>query len=101
MGTFDFSPSQHVPFRPNPCPVYAQVAFIEPDAPEFAAGSMEEWKQMGPRIVTLSPFTIAQNSLHGPVTPLVPESICQTLRTDVIVSETSAQDIEPDWEKEY
>ena len=40
------------------------LAFIEPDAPEFEAG-LEEWKKMGPRIVTLSPFTIAQNSLHG------------------------------------
>ncbi|MBN1542387.1 hypothetical protein JW992_09600 [candidate division KSB1 bacterium] len=40
------------------------LAFIEPDAPEFDA-PLEEWKQMGPRIVTLSPFTLAQNSLHG------------------------------------
>jgi glucosamine-6-phosphate deaminase len=40
------------------------LAFIEPDAPEFD-GTLEEWKQMGPRIVTLSPFTLAQNSLHG------------------------------------
>lgn len=41
------------------------LAFIEPDAPEFKAESMEEWMEMGPRIVTLSPFTLAQNSLHG------------------------------------
>lgn len=41
------------------------LAFIEPDAPEFQAASMEEWMQMDPRIVTLSPFTLAQNSLHG------------------------------------
>lgn len=40
------------------------LAFIEPDAPEFQA-ELEEWKKMGPRVVTLSPFTIAQNSLHG------------------------------------
>jgi glucosamine-6-phosphate deaminase len=40
------------------------LAFIEPDAPEFDA-ALEEWTQLGPRIVTLSPFTIAQNSLHG------------------------------------
>ncbi|MCK5737786.1 hypothetical protein KAH55_01340 [bacterium] len=40
------------------------LAFIEPDAPEFDA-PLEEWKTMGPRIVTLSPFTLAQNSLHG------------------------------------
>lgn len=132
------------------------LAFIEPDAPEFTAKNLKEWKKMGPRIVTLSPFTLAQNSLHGsfgmsgdiamvppkaatigpaeviaakhrmqihaitvhgtstswqrlitrlvlygPVTPLVPESICQTLRTDVLVSETCAKNIEPDWDKGY
>jgi len=131
------------------------LAFIEPDAPEFQA-PLEEWKKMGPRIVTLSPFTLAQNSLHGsfamsgdlalvppkaatigpaqviaskhrrqmiaitvhgtatswqrligrlvmhgPVTPLVPESINQTLRTDCVISETNARDIEPDWDKGY
>ena len=131
------------------------LAFIEPDAPEFQ-GSLDEWKNMSARICTLSPFTIAQNSLHGcfgksgnlaavppkaatigplevikakhrmdvhaitvhetttawqrlisrlvlhgPVTPLVPESILQTLRTDVFVSETIAQNIEPDWNKGY
>ncbi len=126
------------------------LAFIEPDAPEFAAANLEEWKKFGPRVCTLSPFTIAQNSmhgsfgasgdlcavppkaatigpaqvieaknridlhsisiggtpiswqrlttrlvLHGPVTPLVPESILQTLRTDVWVTENAARDIEP------
>lgn len=131
------------------------LAFIEPDAPEFA-GSLEEWKKMGPRICTLSPFTIAQNSLHGcfgssgdlcavppkaatigpaevigakhridmhaitvdgsfaswqrltsrlvlhgPVTPRVPESILQTLRTDVWVSEAIAANIQSRWDKGY
>lgn len=131
------------------------LAFIEPDAPEFA-GSLDEWKTMGPRVCTLSPFTIAQNSLHGsfgmsgdlaavppkaatigpaqvieakhrvdmhaitvdgsfaswqrfttrlvlhgPVTPRVPESILQTLRTDVWVSESIAENIEPRWNKGY
>src|SRR5262249_33348774 len=131
------------------------LAFIEPDAPEFA-GSLEEWKRMGPRVCTLSPFTIAQNSLHGsfgmsgdlaavppkaatigparviaarhridmhaitvdgsfaswqrfttrlvlhgPVTPRIPESILQTLRTDVWVSESIAENIQPRWEKGY
>lgn len=131
------------------------LAFIEPDAPEFA-GSLSEWKRMGPRICTLSPFTIAQNSLHGffgssgdlcsvppkaatigpaevigakhridmhaitidgsfaswqrltsrlvlhgPVTPRVPESILQTLRTDVWVSESIAASIETRWDKGY
>jgi glucosamine-6-phosphate deaminase len=124
------------------------LAFIEPDAPEFAAASLDEWKKLGPRVCRLSPFTIAQNSLHGsfglsgdlcavppmaatigpaeviaakhridlhsiavggsevswqrlttrlvlhgPVTPLVPESILQTLRTDVWVGENAAADI--------
>ncbi len=131
------------------------IAFIEPDAPEFDA-PLEEWKKMGPRIVTLSPFTIAQNSLHGsfgmsgdmarvppkaatigprevinaryrmdqhgltvdgtrvswqrlitrlclhgPVTPKVPTSLLQELKTDVYVTETLARDIEPDWDKGY
>lgn len=132
------------------------IAFVEPDAPEFQTDNLEEWKQMGPRIVTVSPFTLAQNSLHGsfgmsgdialvppkgatigpaqvigskfrmdfnaitihgtatswqrlitrlvahgPVTPKVPTSIHQQLRTDFYISETVAQDIEPDWEKGY
>lgn len=131
------------------------IAFIDPDAPEFA-GSLEDWKKMGARVVTLSPFTIAQNSLHGsfgrsgdmanvppkaatigprdvlaakfrmemhgiatagsfvswqrmisrlvlhgPVTPLVPASILQTVPTDVYVTETIASDIEPHWEVQY
>jgi glucosamine-6-phosphate deaminase len=132
------------------------LAFIEPDVPEFAAASLDEWKKMGPRVCTLHPLTIAQNSLHGsfgmsgdlaavppkaatigpaeviaakhridlhaitvdgsfaswqrfttrlvlhgPVTPLVPESILQTLRTDVWVSESAAANIEPRWDKGY
>jgi 6-phosphogluconolactonase/glucosamine-6-phosphate isomerase/deaminase len=131
------------------------LAFIEPDAPEFDF-PLQEWEQMGPTICTLSPFTIAQNSLHGafgksgdlamvppkaatigpkqiidckfriqlhaisvngtatswqrlisrlvmhgPVTPKVPESIHQKLRTDVWVSDTIAQNIEPDWNTGY
>ena len=131
------------------------AAFIEPDAPEFA-GSLEEWKQMGARVCTLSPLTLAQNSLHGsmglsgdlsavppkaatvgpkeiiaakhrwemagisiqgtvsswqrlsarlcyhgPVTPLLPTSILQTLRTDVYITETIASDITDTWDKGY
>lgn len=131
------------------------LAFIEPDAPEFQA-PLEQWKTFGARIVTLSPFTLAQNSLHGcfgrsgdlsmvppkaatigpadviaakhrfdthgitiagtqsswqrltsrlvlhgPVTPLVPESILQTLRTDVYVTESIAMNIETDWNIGY
>lgn len=132
------------------------IAFVDPDAPEFASGSLEEWKMLGTRICTLSPFTIAQNSLHGcfgasgdltavppkaatigpaqilaakhrismhsisvggsfqswqrlttrlclhgPVTPRVPESILQTTRTDVWVSETAAANIETRWDLGY
>jgi len=131
------------------------VAFVEPDAPEFEA-PLEEWMKMGPRICTLSPFTLAQNSLHGsfgmsgdlsavppkaatigpaqvvesknridthaltvhgtqtswqrlmtrlclhgPVTPKLPTSIHQLLRTDVTVSETAAMNIAPNWDKGY
>ena len=39
------------------------VAFIEPGSPEFAADSVQEWKKVGPRIVTLTPFTISQTCL--------------------------------------
>ena len=40
------------------------IAFIDPDTPEFSS-DLEEWKQQGPCIVTLNPFTLAQNSLHA------------------------------------
>jgi glucosamine-6-phosphate deaminase len=131
------------------------LAFVEPDSPEFE-GTLSQWKQMGPRIVTLSPFTLAQNSLHGsfgmsgdiaivppkaatigpadivaakhridissitvhntatswqrlitrlvshgPVTPLLPTSIHQELRTDFYISEENAKNIHPDWDKGY
>lgn len=39
------------------------VAFIEPGSPEFSAPTLDEWKEMGPRIVTLTPFTLAQTAL--------------------------------------
>lgn len=40
------------------------LAFVEPDAPEVPK-DLDEFIHMGPSIVTLSPFTLAQNSLHG------------------------------------
>lgn len=40
------------------------VAFIDPDAPEVP-DDLESFKALGPTKVTLSPFTLAQNSLHG------------------------------------
>jgi glucosamine-6-phosphate deaminase len=131
------------------------IAFVDPDAPEFDL-PFEEWKRAGARIATLSPFTLAQNSLHGcfgcsgdlarvppksatigpaevvackhrfdfhgisiqgtvsswqrlttrlclhgPVTPKMPGSLMQTLRTDVYVTETSAKNIEQTWELGY
>jgi 6-phosphogluconolactonase/glucosamine-6-phosphate isomerase/deaminase len=41
------------------------IAFVDPDAPELAADSMEEYLNLDARIVTLHPLTIAQNSMHG------------------------------------
>jgi len=41
------------------------VAFVDPDTPEFACESLEEYMKMDARIVTLHPLTIAQNSMHG------------------------------------
>jgi len=41
------------------------IAFVDPDTPEFACSNIDEYLQMGARIVTLHPLTIAQNSLHG------------------------------------
>ena len=131
------------------------IAFVEPDAPEFA-GDLEEWKKMGPRVCTLNPLTIAQNSmhgcfgasgdlcavppkaatigpaevigaknrldmhaitvggsfnswqrlttrlcLHGPVTPRIPGSLLQMLKTEVWVSEKAAADIEERWDVGY
>lgn len=131
------------------------LAFVEPDAPEFDA-PLKEWMKMGPRICTLSPFTLAQNSLHGafglsgdiagvppkaatigprevvnaryrldvhsitvhgtttswqrlmtrlclhgPVTPKLPTSIHQLLKSDVWISRTAAMDVQPDFEKGY
>jgi glucosamine-6-phosphate deaminase len=53
-------------------------------------GSFASWQRLTTRLV-----------LHGPVTPRVPESILQTLRTDVWVTESLAADIEPRWDKGY
>ena len=135
------------------------VAFVDPEAPEFGGDrdiSLDEWKQMGTRICTLSPYTIGQNSLHGsmgysgdlaavppkaatvgpreiiackhrfemagitvagtatswqrmiarlcyhgPVTPRLPSSIHQTLRTDCYITEKIAANIEDTWDIGY
>ena len=53
-------------------------------------GGFHSWQRLTSRLV-----------LHGPVTPLVPESLLQTLRTDVWVSESIAQDIEVRWDLGY
>jgi glucosamine-6-phosphate deaminase len=44
---------------------------------------------------------ITRLCLHGPVTPKLPTSIHQLLKTDCYVTETAARDIEPDWDKGY
>ncbi|MEM6757831.1 MAG: hypothetical protein AAF586_11745, partial [Planctomycetota bacterium] len=135
------------------------LAFVEPDAPEFGGDrdiDLEEWMQMGTRICTLSPYTLAQNALHGsmgfsgdlaavppkaatigprevvsakhridmagigvagtatswqrtiarlcyhgPVTPKLPTSIHQRLRTDCLITESIAADIEDTWDVGY
>lgn len=41
------------------------IAFIDPLTPEFSCKSMDEFINMGSRVVTLNPMTIMQNSLHG------------------------------------
>jgi len=44
---------------------------------------------------------ITRLAAHGPVTPRVPTSIHQELSTDFFISETIAQNIEPQWDFEY
>ena len=41
------------------------IAFIDPNTPEFACSSVEEFINMDARVVTLNPMTVMQNSLHG------------------------------------
>ena len=41
------------------------IAFIDPDAPEFACETLDAFLDMKARLVTLHPMTILQNSLHG------------------------------------
>ena len=53
-------------------------------------GTTTSWQRLTTRLAA-----------HGPVTPRIPTSIHQLLRTDFWISETSAMDIEPDWIKEY
>ena len=131
------------------------MAFIDPDSPELDL-PLAEWKQVGTRVVTLSPYTILQNSLHasfgrsgdaaavppraatigpadilgaksrmdvsgitiggsatswqrlttrlmlhGPVTPLIPNSILQTVPTTFLISETVAANLKPTWYEGY
>jgi glucosamine-6-phosphate deaminase len=45
--------------------------------------------------------TISKLSLFGPVTPLVPTSIIQRLGAEVIVSESLAAPVVPDFNDEY
>ena len=43
------------------------TAFIDPRTEEFKADSLEEFCQLGSRIVTTSPLTICENALFGPL----------------------------------
>lgn len=74
---------------------------------------------IGPRDVIASKFRMEINGLttmgtfsswqrfttrlacHGPVTPQVPTSLHQILKTDFYITETCAADIEPHWDLEY
>ena len=53
-------------------------------------GAFASWQRLTSRLC-----------MHGPVTPRMPTSIMQLLRTDVWVSEMSAEDVKPRWELEY
>jgi hypothetical protein len=53
-------------------------------------GTQTTWQRLISRLV-----------LHGPVTPRVPSSIHQLLKTDCYVAESIARDIKPDWNKGY
>lgn len=53
-------------------------------------GSFASWRQSTIRLV-----------LHDPLTPRIPESILQTLRTDVWVSESIAENTGPCWQRGY
>ena len=124
------------------------LAFIEPGSDAYPPMEWDQWKELGPRIVELTPFTVLQGVLgpefgqsgdwswyppkaatigpkeilsaklrsswngfrvggsmvswqrftirlaaHGPVTPLVPASLLQTCRSDLILTESLAADI--------
>ena len=124
------------------------LAFIEPGSEAYPPIALEEWKQLGPKIVELTPMTVLQGVLgpefggsgdwswyppkaatigpaeivgaklrsswngfrigssmiswqrftvrlaaHGPVTPLLPASLLQTLRSDMYLTESIAADI--------
>jgi glucosamine-6-phosphate deaminase len=53
-------------------------------------GTFSSWQRMTTRLAA-----------HGPVTPQVPTSIHQTLRTDFYISETAAVNVEPHYDMEY
>lgn len=53
-------------------------------------GTFSTWQRMTTRL-----------ACHGPVTPQIPTSLHQLLKTDFVISETAAADIEPRWNLEY
>ena len=44
---------------------------------------------------------VTRLAAHGPVTPYVPTSLLQTVKTNFYISENTAQNVEPIWEKAY
>jgi glucosamine-6-phosphate deaminase len=53
-------------------------------------GSFNSWQRLTTRLC-----------LHGPVTPRIPGSLLQMLKTEVWVSEKAAADIEERWDVGY
>jgi len=41
------------------------IAFVDPHTPEFGTDSLEEFKEMGARLVTINHFTVAQTTLDA------------------------------------
>ena len=54
------------------------------------SGTFVTWQRLVSKLV-----------LHGPVTPDIPSSFLQTLKTDVYISETLAAKVEPIWDMQY
>jgi hypothetical protein len=109
MKTFDYEPSLCIPFRDKRvierCRKLTRAQLVRHPNPDFQIkivkdedlafiisiqGTVSSWQRLTTRLC-----------LHGPVTPRVPGSLLQTLRTDVFVTENSARPIEQTWDLGY